>query len=255
MRRPSVFLLISATVAAFELPKPTPGLGRRAAITALAYSLPGFIATAYGSQQITTAVADVGDGPPPKFKRLSPIQFIAALGDPSASSGTGAEQWGLWREDPGPRGVFLRDYEKKLAAKGGTAPAGWSVDPSRFYVEEHGLIMEAPSALPLAKYERKGDTMVLAASTTRYVVTGDREVTAVLTVHDDGRWELSKGTLYDVTHLPCRTGVYTSSAGDSCAPSAAMQSKFPVKPGAKMPTFEGCNTQDWAVLFVVGVEA
>ena len=31
--------------------------------------------------------------------------------------------------------------------------------------------------------------------------------------------------------------------------------KFPVKPGAKMPTFDGCNTQDWAVLFVVGVEA
>ena len=153
--------------------------------------------------------------------------------------------------------MFLRDYEKKLASKGGTAPAGWSVDPSRFYVEEHGLIMEVPSALPLAKYEREGDKMKLAAPLRRYVVTGDREVTSVLTVYDDGRWELSKGSLYDVTHLPCRTGVYTSSAGGggSCAPSAAMQAKFPVKPGAKMPTFDGCNTQDWAVLFVVGVEA
>lgn len=252
-------VLVAAAVALKMLPEPTPGLGRRAAITTLAYSLPGFIATAYGSQQITAAVAaDAGVASAvaaqPKFKRLSPIQFIAALGDPGASSGTGADQWGLWREDPGPRGVYLRDYEKKLASKGGVAPAGWSVDPSRFYVEEHGLIMEVPSALPLAKYEREGEKMKLAAPLRRYVVTGDREVTSVLTVHDDGRWELSKGSLYDVTHLPCRTGVYTSSGG-SCAPSAAMQAKFPVKPGAKMPTFDGCDTQDWAVLFVVGVEA
>ena len=247
-------LLISATAAALDLPKPAPGLGRRVAITALAYSLPGFITTAYGSKQITAATADDAGGKA-KFKRLSPIQFIAALGDPAASSGTGAEQWGLWREDPGPRGVFLRDYEKKLASKGGTAPAGWRVDPSRFYVEEHGLIMEVPSTLPLARYEREGATMKQTAPYRRYVVTGDREVTSVLTVHDDGRWELSKGSLYDVTHLPCRTGVYTASAGGSCTPAAAMQDKFPVKPGAKMPTFDGCNTQDWAVLFVVGVEA
>ena len=250
-----LLLLIGAT-AAFELPKPAPGLGRRAAATGLAYCLPGFIATAHGSQLITAAVADDASADPkPKFKRLSPIQFIAALGDPGATSGTGAEQWGLWREDPGPRGVFLRDYEKKLASKGGTAPAGWSVDPSRFYVEEHGLIMEVPGPLPLAKYERDGGQMKLAAPLKRYVVTGDRDVTSVLTVYNDGKWELSKGSLYDVTHLPCRTGVYTASKGGSCAPTAEMQAKFPVKPGAKMPTFDGCNTQDWAVLFVVGVEA
>ena len=67
-----------------------------------------------------------------------------------------------------------------------------------------------------------------------------------------GRWELADGTLYDVTHLPCRTGVYT---GASCKPTDAMQPAFPVKPGAKMPTFDGCQTEDWAVLFVIGVEA
>ena len=43
----------------------------------------------------------------PKFQRLSPIQFIAALGDPTASSGTGAQDWGLWREDPGPQGARI----------------------------------------------------------------------------------------------------------------------------------------------------
>lgn len=43
-------------------------------------------------------------------------RFIAALGDPNSNSGTGAETWGLWVDDPGPRGVFLRDYDKRLAA-------------------------------------------------------------------------------------------------------------------------------------------
>ena len=88
----------------------------------------------------------------------------------------------------------------------------------------------------------------------RYVVTGDRDVTSVLTVGADGRWSLSKGSLYDVTHLPCRTGVYTAAKGGACTPTAAMQQKFPVTPGALMPKFDGCQTEDWAVLFVVGVE-
>src|SRR5215468_9464605 len=56
-----------------------------------------------------------------------PTQYIAALGDPGATSGTGAEAWGLWRVDPGPRGVELTDYET-LAAQGGIAPAQWSFD-------------------------------------------------------------------------------------------------------------------------------
>ena len=41
-----------------------------------------------------------------------PIQFIAALGDPQSSSGEGASQWGIWRLDPGPRGVQLEEYEQ-----------------------------------------------------------------------------------------------------------------------------------------------
>ena len=56
--------------------------------------------------------------------RYPSIRFIAALGDPSASSGTGAEHWGLWRDDPGPRGVFLKDYDRRLGANDNVAPAG-----------------------------------------------------------------------------------------------------------------------------------
>lgn len=59
--------------------------------------------------------------PKPKFRRIPRIQFIAALGDPTASSGTGADTWGLWEEDPGPRGVRLGSYEKLVKA-GGKAP-------------------------------------------------------------------------------------------------------------------------------------
>ena len=48
------------------------------------------------------------------FVRVS-TQFIAALGNPTASSGRGASKWGIWRIDPGPRGVQLRDWDKLKA--------------------------------------------------------------------------------------------------------------------------------------------
>ena len=72
----------------------------------------------------------------------------------------------------------------------------------------------------------------------------------------DGKWELSKGKLYDVTHLPCRSALYTpATAGAACTPAQARPADFPVKPGAAMPAVSGCAKQDYAVLFVVGVEA
>ena len=39
-----------------------------------------------------------------KIRRIR-TQYIAALGAEGATSGTGAETWGLWKEDPGPIGV------------------------------------------------------------------------------------------------------------------------------------------------------
>lgn len=74
---------------------------------------------------------------PPGFQRIGTTQFLAALGDPTASEGTGAERWGLWRQDPGPRGVWLRDYDD-LVKNNGIAPRGWKFDQNDFWIEEHG---------------------------------------------------------------------------------------------------------------------
>ena len=177
------------------------------------------------------------------FKRV-PTQFIAALGDPDATSGSGAESWGLWRKDPGPRGVWLNNYGQ-LKAAGGVAPARWKFDLTDWWLDENGLIMEKPTfSVPAGKY----------------IVTGDREAVTMLTVHpadENGakRWELANGTkLYDVTHLPCRSARYTPTGADnSCSPANAPLHAFRVTPGAPMPPVPGCNKQDYAVLFIVAV--
>jgi hypothetical protein len=180
-----------------------------------------------------------------KFERV-PMQYIAALGGEGESSGSGAQAWGLWPVDPGPRGVRLKDYEK-LQQADGRAPAGWQLDNTDWWLEENGLLMEQPE-FPLAPG--------------RYMVTGGREVTTVLTVHPadeqgDSRWELADdATLYDVTHLGCRSARYTSALGadaNSCSPANAPQSAFRVAAGAEMPPVEGCAKQDYAVLFVIAV--
>ncbi len=75
------------------------------------------------------------------------------------------------------------------------APAQWKFDRADWWLEEHGFIMEKPT-FPLAPG--------------KYLVTGDSEVTAILTIHPkdkngNQRWELADGaTLYDVTHLGAR---------------------------------------------------
>ena len=51
-----------------------------------------------------------------KFRRIEP-QFIAALGDPAATSGNGAQSWGFWNQDPGPRACKL-DHYPQLKASG-----------------------------------------------------------------------------------------------------------------------------------------
>ena len=166
------------------------------------------------------------------FQRVK-TQFLAALGDGAASSGTNASKWGIWRVDPGPRGVPLTRFGSALA--GGTAPAGWTHDPDDFWIEEFGRIMEKPEfPLPAG----------------RYLVTGDREVTTPLTVEADGSWRLDEGTLHDVTHLPCRSARYTGGAG---SPADANPAEFPVTPGAEMPHCGVATKMDYRVIFVVAL--
>lgn len=174
-----------------------------------------------------------------------PTQYIASLAAPGATSGTGAEHWGLWRVDPGPRGVRLRHYEALVAA-GGLAPTGWQFSPADWWLEENGLIMEPPEfGMPPG----------------RYLVTGNRETRAVLTIHPKDAagaqaWDLSDGaTVHDVTHLRCRSARYTPlAAGQSCLPAAVPRNVFPMSPDRAMPEVEGCSKQDYAVLFIIGEE-
>lgn len=208
----------------------------RTSLAAIALLLSIF---ALGAAQ--TARADGGQGI--AFKRI-PLQFVAALGDPQASSGNNAQDWGLWRIDPGPRGVRLKHFDE-LQAAGGIAPARWRFDRNDWWLEEYGRIMEAPE-FPLEPG--------------RYVVTGDREVVTLLTVYPadaDGnqRWQLDQGArLHDVTHLGCRSARYRPASDTAdCSPARAPRSAFRVSPGAAMPQVEGCVKQDYAVLFVIGV--
>lgn len=197
---------------------------------------------------INTGYTQEQPAEPIKF-RLVPAQFIAALGQPDQKSGIGAENWGIWRHDPGPRGVWLRLFPV-LQANRGIGPGGWQFDGDDWWLDENGLIMEKPDfPLPAG----------------RYLVTGEREVTTMLTVHEkdaDGvmRWELAdNATLFDVTHMPCRSARYTPLTGEgndggegSCSPANADRSHFKVPPGSVMPAVEGCNKQDYAVLIVIG---
>ena len=103
----------------------------------------------------------------------------------------------------------LGAYEN-LAAKGGKAPAGWQFNDKAWWLEEHGLIMEEPAPLPPG----------------RYVVTGARKVTTELTVQKNGDWSLKEGKLFDVTHLPCRSALYTPGGG-TCTPAQANPEGLP----------------------------
>jgi hypothetical protein len=169
-------------------------------------------------------------------------QFIAALGAPTDTHGTNAAEWGLWEKDPGPRGVWLKLFPALATA--GYAPAGWKFDPSEWWLEEHGLIMEKPQ-FPLAPGQ--------------YIVTGGRQVTTLLTIGTPDSngvqtWTLEDGaTLEQVTHLACRSAVYRPSVGTGCSPDQARSFDFPVSPGATMPAVGNCAKRDYSVLFVIGM--
>ena len=159
--------------------------------------------------------------------------------------GNGALGWGIWRGDPGPTGVAFSGIPALEDSH--VAPAGWTLDDNEWWVEEHGRIMETPAPLPEGQYQlswlnwREGATQHVTLT-----VVGDS-------------WSLDSGdpdveaTLYDVTHLPCRSAVYTTPAGapeGSCSPSNVPTAQYPVTPGAAMPATPGCDKMDYAVTFV-----
>ncbi len=177
-----------------------------------------------------------------KYRPVRP-QYIAALAPAGATSGTGAETWGIWRVDPGPIGVWLRFYQL-LKKAGNIAPAGWRFDIDDWWLDENGLIMRAPD-FPI--------------SPGQYYVTNGEDQIALLTIEapdKDGKqaWSLSDGkTIKDVTHGPCRSARYTPiGASGTCTPEKANVSGFPLQPGEEVPPIEMCNRQIYAVLIVFG---
>jgi hypothetical protein len=156
----------------------------------------GSLMLAAGLQPVHASGADFS-----KFTRIEP-QFIAALGDPGATSGNGAQLWGFWNQDPGPRACKL-DHYPQLKAAGGVAPSQWKFDAKDWWLEEHGLIMEKPT-FPLPPG--------------RYLVTGDRNVTTVLTISPQGQGRQSAvGTRrrrHPLRCHPSRMPLRTLYAGD-----------------------------------------
>ena len=182
--------------------------------------------------------------------RWVPVSSWFGTADPgmahsNLNHGDGALGWGIWRGDPGPTGVPFSGIPALMESH--VAPAGWTLDDNAWWVEEHGRIMTTPTAMPDGQYQltwlnqREGST--------RHVY---------LTIVGD-TWSLDSGdpdvvpTLYDVTHLPCRSAVYTTPDGapeGSCSPANVPTSQYPVTPGAPMPATPGCDNMDYAVTFI-----
>lgn len=170
-------------------------------------------------------------------------QYIAALAPAGATSGTGAETWGIWRVDPGPIGVWLRLYQM-LRKAGNIAPAGWRFDLDDWWLDENGLIMKAPDfPIPPGKY----------------LVTNGEENASLLTIdppdqNGNQNWSLNNEmTIGDVTHGPCRSARYTPiGASGTCTPENADRSVFPLELGKELPAVKDCNRKIYAVLIVFG---
>ena len=178
-----------------------------------------------------------------KYYRRIPLQYIACLASEGEKSGTGAENWGLWKIDPGPIGVWLRLY--KILEKTPIAPAGWRFDIDDWWLDENGLIMKAPEfPMPAGQY---------------YVTNGEDDMSLLTVEKPDAEgkqaWSLSDDKMIkNVTHGPCRSARYTpTTSTGTCSPKDADQKAFPLKPGEQPPEVTGCDRQQYAVLIVFGL--
>ena len=197
---------------------------------------------------LTTALGTMGAlAVPPASGQLyyqrTPTQYIAALADPSATSGNNAETWGWWSRDPGPFGVPLSYYDR-IQQMGGRGPGGWGFDLDDWWLDENGILMEPPEfPMPAGAF---------------YVTNGEGSY-ALLTVSDadDGghkAWSLNRLNIGGVTHGPCRAGRYSPvGATGTCAPDIIDQAIFPLPLGAEPPAVRGCNMVEYEVLIIFGV--
>ena len=178
-----------------------------------------------------------------KIRRIQ-TQYIATTAPAGATSGNGAETWGIWTVDPGPIGVWLRLYQS-LQKAGNIAPSGWKFDINDWWLDENGLIMKSPEfPIPAGQY---------------YVTNGEQHI-SLLTIEQsdtEGKqaWSLSDDkTIGDVTHGPCRSARYTPKTGlGTCSPKDANRAAFPLKAGESPPLVRGCNRKQYAVLIVFGL--
>lgn len=200
------------------------GLGATLGAAALSFTLPAF-------------------GQNVRFNRVA-SQYIAALGPEDATEGDNAHTWGHWATDPGPIGVWLRDFET-MQATGGIGPTGWKFDKDDWWLDENGLLMKAP---------------VFPMPAGMFLVTNGTDNIAMLTVDEPDSagkqgWRLSnERTLLDVTHLKCRSARYRpASDGADCTPANADQAAFPLPPAQDPPAVENCDRQVYAVPIIFAV--
>ena len=191
-----------------------------------------------------TTFASPALGQSTRFRRVR-SQYIAALGPADATSGDNAHTWGHWPVDPGPIGVWLRDFDK-LEANDGIGPKGWKFNPDDWWLDENGLIMMSPN-FPMPSG--------------RFLVTNAINTVALLTVdapNSAGQqaWTLSDGrTLDDVTHKKCRSARYRpAQEGARCSPADAPQSVFPLAPDDDPPEVGECERVVYAVPIIFAVE-
>ena len=96
-------------------PSRRPFLLRNSGLAVVAASLTGGVAT--GPMGVNAAEEESQLATPTQRIQPIPKQYMAALvvdkNAATAMHGTGADQWGLWMVDPGPRGVLLQDSSAK----------------------------------------------------------------------------------------------------------------------------------------------
>lgn len=204
-------------------------------------------ATASASQRLGQ---DQSSPPPSNGCGLQEIDyFILAKGSGDDSTGDNADAWHVYRTDPEPTGISLRN----VGDAANHAAADW-FDPNSWWLQEAGLLLVPPEPLMLSGSNR--DPVAQGEAATQvYRVRAMDESTGTLTVHADGRWELSHNTLEGVTDSNGLLSHYSpADIASTCTPSSLQWDRFPLLPGEPLPSVPGCMKADYRILVVTGAD-